>query len=415
MTTLDAPGRKAPAFSPKVILALILVGVFSFSAFAVLFAYAPDLRNGSDGGAHALSKSAVGFAGATVLLNRTGAPTVISRSPSAAAGSSTVLVLTPSPATDAEQLAAFGGRQRTLIVLPKWGTAPDPMRPEWVRKAGVVETTALATAQLKDFAKATRIGHRGGQSSPVLRSRDDGVFAPGTTLALGQVDRLQTLSGEGWEPVLVDEQGGIVLATAPKKDIFVLADPDLLNTQGLRSLDTARAAVAIIDALRLNGGGVAFDVTLNGFERGRSLLKTMLEPPLVGATLCAVAAAILAGLHALVRFGPAARRSRAIALGKTALVDNSAALVRMAKKEPQLLAAYAELTQALAAKAAGGHAGLAVESRTTWLAKLARVRRTGLKLEDLMDEAGRAKGRPDTLSAARRLHEWRLEVTRERE
>jgi hypothetical protein len=58
----DLPVRRslgASAFSPKVVLALILVSVFSFSALSVLFAYEPDLRKGSDGRAHALSKSAM--------------------------------------------------------------------------------------------------------------------------------------------------------------------------------------------------------------------------------------------------------------------------------------------------------------------------------------------------------------------
>ena len=66
-------------FSPVVALWLVIVGVFSFSAFFVLQAYAPDLRGGDDGGAHALSKSAVGYAGLVALLKARGEPVVISR------------------------------------------------------------------------------------------------------------------------------------------------------------------------------------------------------------------------------------------------------------------------------------------------------------------------------------------------
>jgi hypothetical protein len=397
-----------------VILGLILVGVFAFSAFAVLFAYAPDLRSGSDGGAHALSKSAVGFAGAAVLFEAEGMPTVVSRSPARTAPAGALLVLTPPPTTDAKDLGAFDGGPRTLIVLPKWATVPDPVHQGWVRKAALIGAEAPVTGMLAGIAGRSRLEHRAGPSRPRLRG-GQGVFAPETALPLGRIDGLQTIAGEGWLPVLVDEQGRMVLAQSRAKPaVYVLADPDILNTQGLRSLDNARAASVIVETLK-GDGGVVFDVSLNGFARGRSLLRTMLEPPLVGATLCALAAAVLAGLHALARFGPAARRGRAIALGKTALVDNSAGLVRMTRKEPSLLPAYAELTQALAAKAAGGHAGLAVESRTSWLASLALLRRTSLDLEQLVDEAGRARSRADTLAAARKLHHWRLEVTRERE
>src|SRR6185503_6727610 len=39
-----APAPRATAFSPRTILALVLVGVVSFSGLAVLAAYAPELR-----------------------------------------------------------------------------------------------------------------------------------------------------------------------------------------------------------------------------------------------------------------------------------------------------------------------------------------------------------------------------------
>ena len=414
MSSTEAPPRQAPVFSPKVILGVILVGVVSFSALAVLSAYAPDLKTGSDGGAHALSKSADGFAGAAVLLQARGVRTVISRSPPGAGESNSVLILTPGFGARAEDLAAFGWRRPTLVVLPKWATAPDPRRAGWVRKLGAPLKGKALDGLLKDLSKSTDVTHSKGVTQPRLQGRGD-PFSAQTSLPLGRIDQLQTIAGPGLRPVLVDEQGRIVLAATARKGVFVLADPDLLNTQGLRSLDNARAATAIVDALGGAERGVAFDVALNGFQRGRNLARTLLEPPLLGATLCALAAALLAGLHALVRFGPAARHGRAVALGKTALVDNSAALVRMARKEPMLLPTYAELTQSLAAKAAGGHAGLAVESRTSWLSKLARLRGSNTNLEELVEEAGRAKARGDTLSAARKLHHWRLEVTRERE
>ena len=42
---------------------MVLVGVFSFCALLVLFTYASALEGGDNGGGHALSKSAIGFAG----------------------------------------------------------------------------------------------------------------------------------------------------------------------------------------------------------------------------------------------------------------------------------------------------------------------------------------------------------------
>ena len=51
------------------VLALIAAAVFAASAFALLTAYAPDLRAARGGGAHALSRSAIGYAGIVRLLS----------------------------------------------------------------------------------------------------------------------------------------------------------------------------------------------------------------------------------------------------------------------------------------------------------------------------------------------------------
>ena len=149
----------------------------------------------------------------------------------------------------------------------------------------------------------------------------------------------------------------MVLAYSKKRpSLWLLADPDLLNNQGLASLANARAGAAVLDAASAGGErGLIFDVTLNGFERGRGIWRMMLEPPWLAATLIGVAAAILMGVHALARFGQPRRRERAFALGARALVDNSADLVRMARQEHELAPAYAALTRGLVIRAGGGH------------------------------------------------------------
>src|SRR5262249_32653429 len=112
-------------------------------------------------------------------------------------------------------------------------------------------------------------------------------------------------------------------------------------------------------------------------------------------------------VHALARFGQPRRRGRAFPLGARALVDNSADLVRMARKEHELAPAYAALTRALVLRAAGGHA------QEEWLDDLAR-RRGAAAPGELADEAARAKTRDELLAVAKKLYEWRGEMTRER-
>ena len=64
-------GTGGQAFSPLVAGGMVVVGVVCFAAFVVVLALArgPGAR---DGGAHVLSRSAVGFAGVAELMEATG-------------------------------------------------------------------------------------------------------------------------------------------------------------------------------------------------------------------------------------------------------------------------------------------------------------------------------------------------------
>jgi hypothetical protein len=410
--TAPAPAAGLQSFAPRTILALVIVGVVAFSGLAVLSAYAPELRGATDTGGHALSSSAVGFRGATIMLQAEDVPVVASRTaPRGRLSNGSLVVLTPSVETDAKDLAPFARQAPQLIVLPKWRTQPRPLRPGFVDKVGIDETSTHAGKLLAAYAPDTELQHRQAMSKPALRGTGV-LFEPGTYLPLGAIDRLQTLSGEGWEPMLVDEAGAAVLARSKAHpQVFVLADPDLLNNQGLAKLDNARAGLAILEALR-GDSGVRFDVTLAGFVRGRGIGRLMLEPPWLAATLCGVAATLLMGLHSLGRFGPTLVRGRAIALGKRTLVDNSAGLVRMAGREAELAPAYAALTMARIGRIGGGERAAAAGDAGHRLSDFAR-RAGAADPADLMAEAGRAKSRDDLLAVGRKLYQWRLEITRE--
>lgn len=404
MSVAETP-EAGPVFSPRAILALVLVGLVAFAGLAVLSAYAPDLRGGADGRAHALSTSAIGYAGAPILMKAMGAPVVVSRA-RPLRPSESVVILTPEPGLSPQDLQAYPQGAMTLIVLPKWEAAPDPLRQGWVRKIGLVKGGDAFQGMLKSYAPATRVARGKGRLRHSLRGVGD-ALPGGLILPVGGIDRLQTLSGDGWAPILVDERGRAVLAYSRRTPgIWVLAEPDLLNNQGLASRDTAHAAWTILNAARDGERPLLFDVTLNGFSRGSGLGRLMLEPPWLAATLIAVAAAMLMGFHALARFGQPRVRGRAFPLGARALVDNSADLVRMARKAHEFAPAYAALTNALVARAAG-HSG------EQWLDELAR-RRGAAAPDDLAAEAATTKTRDDLLAVARKLYHWRGEMTRER-
>lgn len=407
----DVAAPSPPTFSPRVMIALVLVGVFAFSGFTVLSVYAPDLKSGEDGQAHALSKSAVGFAGAVVMLKAKGVPVVVSRSSlTHSSDDGPLRVLTPGVEIDPAELKAYDRASPLLLVLPKWDVAPDPLHNGWVKNAGPMFPN-LAARPVMPFDKTSILRRRTGVSAPQLHGAG-GPFAAGTYLPLDRIEAFQTVTGDQLLPVLVDETGQMVLAQLRGTHVLVLADPDLLNTQGLKGLNNARAGMAIVDVLR-GEGGVAFDVSLNGFKRPRSVLRLMFEPPLAGATLCLLVAAVLMGVHAAVRFGPPLAAGRAFALGKRALIDNSADLIRAARKEHELVAAYASLIELRAARAAGGHE-TGADERTERLLNLERHRKPADSLENLKLAARAARTRGETLSVAAKLFHWKSEMTRDR-
>jgi hypothetical protein len=212
--------------------------------------------------------------------------------------------------------------------------------------------------------------------------------------------------------VLTDQHGAAVLVRYPRSGAGVLADPDLLNTHGLRDLTTARAAVALIRGLRQGDGPVVFDVSLDGLKHSPNLLKLAFEPPFLGATLCLIGAALLMAVHAANRFGAPERAVRALALGKRALAENSAGLIRMARREPRMAGGYLDLNRNAVAKALGA-TRLSAAELEAYVDRLGE--RTGAgRLSALALQISAVRDRDSLIRFAQRLYQWRLEMTRER-
>ena len=405
---MSGPAPSNRVFSPVTAILLVAVCAFALSAFVVLSAYAPDLQRDQGGGARAMSRSAIGFAGITNLLQDLHQPSRILRRPPPlgdGTASSDLLVLTPNPLQTTATLQAIPYNGPILIVLPKWLAVPDAMHGGWVRAAGLVEPDALQRI-VEGYGGPTRFNRRASAARPVL-SMDGEVFRPAA------INNLQTLQGVGWTPVMTDETGAIVLARMGKSQIFVLSDPDLMNNHGLRDLETARTATAILEAVRPEDSGVMFDVTLSGFRDNSSLLRLIFDPPFLAVTLCLVAAAILLGLHAVARFGPSRRPERVFAFGGAALAENTATLIRMAGREPAMGPRYAALVRGFAARSLAAPKDLAPADLTAFLDRMSRQRGLADTLSSLTERAGLVRQRGELLTLAQRLHRWRLEMTRE--
>lgn len=399
----------AGMFSPMTMLVLVLVGVISFTGLAVLSAYAPELRKGDDGGGHALSRSSSGFGAIVRLLSLMGEPVLTSRGDLPGSAEEGLLVLTPSAGMSPVPLERNDHIGPTLIVLPKWQVRADPKHRGWVTTFGDNDAGEALAVLPVGLRKDLKLNQAKGKRGVNLHRPSGEAFA-----APVSIEAPRTLSGPGWTPVVVDQNGGTVLAMHGDSWTYVLADPDYLNTQGLKSANGARTAVALLNLIRDEDSPVIFDVTLHGFKRTRSLMRLVLEPPLVGATLVAAALALLAGAQAFARFGPPLRSRRAVALGKAALADSTAGLVRLARREHRMAKLYARLIQASAARAIGAPRGLDGQELVDFLDRVSRIVGATHTYSALADRALTATP-SDLMAVARDLHTWKQELIRGRQ
>lgn len=404
-------------FRARTVGLLLALGLLGFLGMVVLGAYAPDLRSGRNGGGHALSNAATGYSAIVTLAEATGRKPRILRNPREF-DTEDLLVATPERASVNISDARTEREDRpTLFVLPKWETAADPDREDWVRKAGLMpveEPIGVLSPEYRFTMKQVRtkgewLVSEGVPASIRFRAPRDLQVITGLETDTARAGNEAYRAAHSITPLIVDGKGGIVLAQLGQEPLFVLADPDLLNNMGMRDLRQAGSALALLDWLNANPPeGIAFDVSFNGFGHSRSPLKLMFEAPFSAMTIAIVATLLLVGIRAFGRFGAIRPRERAIAFGKAALVDNSAALVSKARREARMGARYAAVVRERAARAFGAPGHLRDAALDDYLDALRGTHR----FTELVAAAEAATDRQAMLEAAQALHAWKGEKTR---
>jgi hypothetical protein len=395
-------GEADGTFRTRTVILILAIGVLGFVGMLVLGAYAPDLRSGRNGGAHALSNAAVGFSGIVQLARATGRNPQIVRDPHMMGGED-LIVFTPDVGTQDISLGINGRSAKpTVFIFPKWQVMGDPAHTGWVRYVGVKsaedpEAVLAPTHKLKVFRHAS-----GGR--PLITTGN----LP-AEIRFTAPRPVQTISGADVHPLITDEAGRAVVAQLGEGPLYVIADPDLLNNLGVSDAHQAASALALLDWMNSSGSKeIDFDVTVNGLGHSRSPLKLAFDPPFLAMTLAIVAAVLLAAWQATARFGSPRRPERAIAFGKAALIDNTATLVRKAGRQATLGARYVDVIRDRAAIVFGMSPRLRDAALDAQLDRLdGRARFT-----ELAEAARTAKDRHSALSAARALHRWLWEKTR---
>jgi len=371
-------------FTRGTVLVLILVGTAAF--LGLLYGlgsgdFGPDEGNGSG---HAVSDSLIGYTAFAEILEQSGSEVDVTRSP-AQFDENNLLVVTPSLFTTGEQLTELF-RQRTyigptMVIMPKWFARRDSnLKTGWVRLLSTVPFNALesdfdiVSAPIAGVSDASGAGSNVRRNSAGLRS--------GYAVAGKSPDDLAILQGDYIHPMVRDVQSGSTIigymddggyypmldGLAPRQysddefedmdfdryPVILVSDPDLFNNMGMADKVTALHALSVIAAIDDGDGWpIVFDLTFNGLGSSENLLSLAFRPPFLAATICFLIAAVVVGWMTFVRFAPPIVSGRSIGFGKTALVRNSSAMLKLMSRQHLLRAPYLAMVRRKAARSLG--------------------------------------------------------------
>ena len=393
MSASTADVAQQEPFSRRTLFWGIFASLLAAAGFFLLSTYAPDFRQPHVGGATPLSKSGIGYAGLAEWLELTGETPDMARSDSDLETDTTLLIVTISPDSDPDALANIIKLRKgldTLFVLPKWATLPLFQHEGWEMKIQRLPNVVV-NDWLGRIAKATL-----GEGNATAKQID--VYG----LVVNAPDQLQWVADK--HPLIAAGDGKAVLTQVENEPFYILTDPDLINNAGLKDPDMAAAAHKLIAFLQPGDDPVMFDLTLHGVGRKYDLAKLLVEPPFLALTLTILAAAALAFLHGLGRFGPPRADQRAIAFGKRALVDTTAMLLRRAGRLQELGDRYGALARVRAGALLGAPHGLQGEALDRWLDSRDKDEPGGFTTR--LQAADAAKTLTQMHEAAEKLHDW---------
>jgi hypothetical protein len=394
-------------FRPGFVIGLVAAGLVSFAAFVMLLGWGGSGAGRNAGRGTAASVAGIGFKGLVDLTDQYYQVRLI-RDP-ADLDSEELVVVALEPVNEHKEVRDLLRRrtgQPTLLILPKWTVAPDPFQRGWVRALGPGQSQAASSLMGPDRSVEQLSASEAGGLRDRVMSVD---LMEGVGVELPRAP--QVLHGDDVEMLVGVPGEGALVARIGDEPHYVIADPDLVNNHGLARPANARAALEML--ARMSPGKnemIRFDVTVNGLGAGRSLLRSMLEPPFLALTLALLVAALLAGLHGAVRFGAPRRPVRAIPFGKAALVENSAGLVRLARREVSLGGGYADVVRDEAARAGAAPAHLRERELDAYLDRFNPAGEA--PFSTLADRVRMARDKGELMAAARALFRWKKDMIR---
>ena len=396
--------RSASPFDAKTVVWLVVAGALAFIGFLFLSAYAPQIRAKSGLAFAPLSKNAIGFVGIMRLVGDVTGEAVATVHDNEGYNEPGLLIVPLAPDSDLDTMRSFA-RQRadnvpdgsTLFVLPKWQTVPAGLFTDRVQRIATLDGGVLTKLAGTLGKIAVSEGSDGGR----LRDLEAGIDRPLPQLPISLKGAVEPVIALAPERIVLGRVQGIEGGA-----VYLLADPDLIANHALKTVEGARAAVAVIEAARPpDQSQISIDPNpAREALAARNLLQLMFEPPFLAVTIAVLIAALLAGLHAFGRFGPPIAEPRAIPFGKRALVDNAARLFARAGATRRLGDRYVAGVRDAAAALLG----------TTAADAPALEAALGPDFQTLAARARAASDSETMRAAAAALHAWKEAVTHDR-
>lgn len=389
-------------FNPRTVGIILVIAIVSLGAVLVLAGWAPDLKSKNKAGPNPYSTSAIGYNGFVRMLEDQGHTVEISRLEYSLLNDRDTMFIHTLPANprkwDEMSPTEFSP---ALIVLPKWNGFRDPLR-----------TKRQKFIDLTDKKNPERLLEDMADDASISRSEPErGFSTPFGTMNLQLEEAAQLIVSDTLIPI-VSQGDKILVGQIEHTDVYILSDPDLLNTFGMSYKNNARLSSQLVHLIQdYPGQTITFDATAHGFLQSENLLKMMFDIPFIGATLTALFAIFLLGWSAASRFGPPNRSHRAIALGKQALIDNSANLIDVTGRHLILAPRYLTLVKRRVAKEVGAPRTLTDTQLTELYDRLGPEDESGKLFSELETTLLRDTLTFDTFrKTARDLHRWRDQI-----
>ena len=411
-------GSRTP-FSPKTVAWLVAVGLAAGLVMAGTSLFIGDGNYSVTPGANGFSRSALGHKAFIEALKASNRTVTVSQfgSDEKALDADLLMLLEPQPAyIPKAEMDSLLEAPRILVVLPKRIGFPGPTNPAWIAFRDILapKTVERVLNTVVEDAEVVRVDDK--------KAKDlSWKFDTGWDLKPDLQD-LQLVKSDKIRP-LVSVDDGVLLGVidgdgADDATIWILSDPDLIETHGLADKTNASFVDLMMTVLAPPDGRVVVDETIHGFKLDPSLARTALRPPFLFVTIVVVIAFTAFMMTATRRFGPIQRPAAVIRDGKAVFVSIMASL--LSGHNRHLVRRYVE--RAVRDVGDGLHAPKALtgHSLIAWLDDLAA--RKGLSPDlrarnfDLRIDATGTGAKLDAINVHLRLaadvHRWKQEMLR---